>query len=246
MEKDEIIIETATKFINSSGLEHKLRKNKHLSISEIELNKKNAGKLGKNKGKYITIYFDKIESNVEVLLDELENSLKSTFKYLNIKKNSKILLIGLGNKNITSDSLGYLVIEKTDIDNNVYKIYKEAEALCNINTYEFVKMLSKKLGVNLIIVIDSLSARTIERLNKTIQISTGGIKPGSALLKNTCEISKETLKIPVIAIGVPTIIKMNEFLKDKQKEDLIVTSKDVDLDIENLATIISIVINRIL
>ena len=133
-----------------------------------------------------------------------------------------------------------------DIDNNIYKIYKEVEGLSNINTFEFVKMLSKKLEVNLIIIIDSLSAKSIERLNKTIQISTGGIKPGSALLKTSYEISEKTMKIPVIAIGVPTIINMNKFLKEKPKEELIVTSKDIDIEIENIATMLSIVINRIL
>ena len=107
-------------------------------------------------------------------------------------------------------------------------------------------MLSKKLEVNLIIIIDSLSAKSIERLNKTIQISTGGIKPGSALLKTSYEISEKTMKIPVIAIGVPTIINMNKFLKEKPKEELIVTSKDIDIEIENIATMLSIVINRIL
>ena len=246
MEKDDIIIETAEKFINASEIENKIRKNKNISISEIELDKKSAEKIGKNKGKYITIYFEKIESNVETILKELEVNLKNTIKYLNIKKNSKILIVGLGNKNITSDSLGYLVIEKMDIDNNIYKIYKEVEGLSNINTFDFVKMLSKKLEVNLIIIIDSLSAKSIERLNKTIQISTGGIKPGSALLKTSYEISEKTMKIPVIAIGVPTIINMNKFLKEKPKEELIVTSKDIDIEIENIATMLSIVINRIL
>lgn len=246
MEKDEIIIETAEKFINASEIENKIRKNKNVSISEIELSKKNAEKIGKNKGKYITIYFDKIEGNVEIILKELESSLKNIMRYLNVKKNSKILVVGLGNKNITSDSLGYLVIEKMDIDNNVYKIYKEVEAICNINTFEFIKILSKKLETNLIVVIDSLAAKNIERLNKTIQITTGGITPGSALLKNMLEISERTIKIPVVAIGVPTIININKFLKEKQKDELIVTSKDIDLEIENIATIISIVINRVL
>ena len=107
MEKDDIIIETAEKFINASEIENKIRKNKNISISEIELDKKSAEKIGKNKGKYITIYFEKIESNVETILKELEVNLKNIIKYLNIKKNSKILVVGLGNKNITSDSLGY-------------------------------------------------------------------------------------------------------------------------------------------
>ena len=145
---------------------------------------------------------------------------------LKYQKNNKILVVGLGNKNITSDSLGYLVIEKMDIDNNVYKIYKEVEAICNINTFEFIKILSKKLETNLIIVIDSLAAKNIERLNKTIQITTGGITPGSALLKNMLEISERTIKIPVVAIGVPTIININKFLKKKKKDELIVTSKE--------------------
>ena len=103
MEKDDIIIETAEKFINASEIENKIRKNKNISNSEIELDKKTAEKIRKNKGKYITIYFEKIESNVETILKELEVNLKNTIKYLNIKKNSKILVVGLGNKNITSD-----------------------------------------------------------------------------------------------------------------------------------------------
>ena len=246
MEKDEIIIESAEKLINSSKIKNNIRKNKNIHISEIDIDKKNSEKLGKNQGKYITIFYSALEGCVETLLKELESSIKTILKYLNIKKNDKILIVGLGNKNITSDSLGYNVVEKIDIDNNIYKIYKEVEVISNINTYDFVKILSKKLNANLIIVIDSLKANNIERLNKTIQISSGGICPGSAFNKNMIELSKKTLKIPVIAIGVPTIINMKEFLSVKTKEDLVVTSKDIDLEIENISTLLSIAINRVL
>jgi len=245
MEKESIILESANTLINSSKLTEKKRINNGISVSEIDLDKKVAYKLGKNKGKYITVYFDKLNGLVEILIKEIEKAIKDSMKYLNVKKTDKILIVGLGNKNITSDSLGYLVIEKMDIEKNTYKIYKDVEHLTNINSTFFIKNLSKTLDVNLVIIIDSLAAKNLERLNKTIQISTGGIKPGSAFSKKMDEISEITLKVPVIAIGVPTIINIKDLLKEDLKEDLIVTEKNIDLEIDNIASMISIALNRI-
>lgn len=244
MNKESVFLESANVLINSSKLTEIKRKNKNVCVSEIELNKKEAKELGKNKGLYLTITFDKLVGNVEVLIDELLESLKKAFKYLNIKKNDKILLVGLGNKNISSDSLGYLVTEKMDIDNNLCKIYKDVFSSTNIDSVSYIKNLSKFLNAKLVIVIDSLMARDISRLNKTIQISTGGIKPGSAVSNNFDEISFNVLKIPVIAIGVPTIMNISDITNISK--DLIVTEKNIDIEVENIASIISIVINRML
>jgi len=241
MNKENIIMETSEKFINSKTT---TRKNKNITISEIELNKKLAEQIGKSKGKYFTIFFNNINGLVEQLIKEIIYAINESMKYLKINKKDKILLVGLGNKDITSDSLGYFVINKIDVNDNTYKIYKNVESITNINSTSFVKNIANLLNVDLVIVIDSLSATNIERLNKTIQISTSGIKPGSAFNTISDEISKKTIKKPVIAIGVPTIINMQNIIKNKN-ENLILTSKNIDLDIDNISSILSIAINRI-
>lgn len=246
MFKDNIFIEESEKLINSSEINQKEDiVNDNLRVTEIELDAKLSKELGRNKGKYITITFDKenITENIENIIALIKTSLENILKYLHLTKKSKILFIGLGNKEITSDKFGYLCIEKIGISNKTYKIYKDVEGLTNIKSVDFTKAIAGLINADLVIVFDSLKAEHIERLGSTIQISTGGLYPGSGVSDKKSELSKRTIKTNVICIGVPTIINMKSI--EENNPDLLVSSKDIDRVVDDLSSILSISINRL-
>ena len=147
----------------------------------------------------------------------LSDILKELIKEMNLKENPKTLIVGLGNINVTPDSLGPMVCDNvivtrhlfvTNID-DVSKGINEVSAIApgvmgttGIETYDIIDAVIKKIDVDLVIVVDALASRSIERVNKTIQITNAGICPGSGVGNKR----KETIGKPVIAIGVPTVV----------------------------------------
>ena len=211
MYKDNIFIEESEKLINSSELtEDSTETESGIKISKVTIDAKTSKVIDRNKGKYITITFDKenVAKIVEELLDIITNSLKELMEYLKMPKANKTLFVGLGNKDITSDKFGYLCIEKIDITNKMYKIYKNTEGVTNINSVNFTKAISELVTADLVVVFDSLTASHITRLGNTIQLSTGGLYPGSGISSKKMELSKKTIKTNVISIGIPTVINM--------------------------------------
>ncbi len=148
---------------------------------------------------------------------------------MSINKNSNILFIGLGNKEVSVDKLGYLTIEK--IVTNQMKIYKDTMKVTNINTLKFIKALVKELNIDLVVLIDSLNTKEINNIGKIIEISN------SKLLIGEDVISKKTIKAPLITIGVPLIL---------EEEKLIITKEEINELVENNSSIISLSINRLL
>ena len=136
-------------------------------------------------------------------------------------KNKKTLVIGLGNRNITSDALGPKSVSKTLVTRHLFKNYNkdydddftEVSALSpgvmgvtGIETSEIVKSLVEKVKPDRVVAIDALASRKMERVNSTIQISTAWISPGGGVGNTRKSLTKETLGVDVIAIGVPTVV----------------------------------------
>ena len=106
-----------------------------------------------------------------------------------------------------------------------------------------IKSIIQETKSTKVIIIDSLKTTNLNRLNKTIQITNKGISPGSGIYNNRQEISKKTMNIDVIAIGVPTVVELNNLLEKQYKEKLIVTPTNIDFIIEKLAILIGNGIN---
>lgn len=244
MYKDNIFIEESEKLINSSELKKDETVTDDIKQTVIELDSKMAKSIGRNKGKYITISFNKdnIQDKIEDLISLINSSLNSMTEYLGLSKKIKVLFIGLGNKDITSDKFGYLCIEKIAVSSKTYKMYKDVEGLTNIKSVDFTRSMAELTEADLVIVFDSLKAEHISRLGTTIQISSGGLYPGSALSEKKSELSKRTVKTNVICIGVPTIINMKNI--EETNPDLLVSTKDIDRVVDDLSSILSISINR--
>lgn len=188
----------------------------NIKITTVIVEKEND--INRKPGKYITLEFDDATD-----MENKENIIKVLTKYLKeilkLKKNSYGLIIGLGNDKSTPDSLGPLVVDNVIVTNHLFEIgemstnFKRISAIIpgvtgetGIETSEIIESIVKKTNPDYIIAIDSLASKSISRLNKTIQITDTGIHPGSGVGNKRKEISKETIGIPVIAIGVPTVV----------------------------------------
>ena len=194
--------------------------------------------------KYVSISFDDItdKDNFKTIENTLIKELKLVLKDINIKKEDLVLIIGLGNSLSTPDSLGPKTLENILVTSYLYNlgevdksyqntaIFKpEVTGTTGIETSTIIKSLIEKTNTKLVIFIDALASSSIDHLNKVIQITTKGISPGSGVGNNREELTKNTLNIPVIAIGVPTIVEASTIVKDT----LINLKKHISYQIEN-------------
>lgn len=164
-------------------------------------------------------------------------------------KPEKVLVIGLGNRNITSDSLGPEVVDNICIkisegdETGVCTLSPGVMAQTGIETAGIIKGVVSQIKPDVCIAIDALAARSVNRLNSTIQLSDQGINPGSGVGNHRIGITKDNIGVPVLAIGVPTVIDAEGIIQGAGK--MYVTPKDIDSDIRNISIIISKAINRV-
>ena len=213
---------------------------------------------------YTTIYFNDATDKDNYL--NLEKVLiKELKKYINIKENDTILVVGLGNSKSTPDALGPSTIDDIlvtrhlkllnvlDKDYSVVSTFKPSVmGTTGIESIDLIKNIIKDIKATKVIAIDALKASKIERLVKTIQITDSGIHPGSGINNNRGEISKNTMETDVISIGIPTVVDIKTILESILKEEieldenLILTPTDIDYQIEKLSKLLSISINKTL
>lgn len=194
--------------------------------------------------KYVSISFDDItdKDNFKTIENTLVKELKLVLKDINIKKEDLVLIIGLGNSLSTPDSLGPKTLENVLVTSYLYNlgevdksyqntaIFKpEVTGTTGIETSTIIKSLIEKTNTKLVIFIDALASSSIDHLNKVIQITTKGISPGSGVGNNREELTTNTLNIPVIAIGIPTIVEASTIVKDT----LLNLKKHISYQIEN-------------
>lgn len=180
-------------------------------------------------GNYVTISFEDITNyeSREKVGKVLEDILKKIIKDNNINEDDECLIIGLGNIKSTPDSLGVKVINDILITKHLFKYGNVKEGIRKVSSFtpgvmantglessNIIKAIINEEKPKFIIVIDALASLSIDRINKTIQITDTGIHPGSGIGNNRKEISKNTIGIPVIAIGVPTVVSSTTIVYD--------------------------------
>lgn len=243
------------------------------------LNEAGEKALEKKKGKYISLEINDVtyleESEKEKIVDAFSNMIKELLKGYSHKS---ILVVGLGNKNVTPDSLGPKVIDKINVTRHLFTYAKDLVTDENfvisaiapgvlgttgIEVCEIVEAVSKKIKPDIVIVIDSLASISKDRVGKSLQITDTGIAPGAGVQNKRKELSKKTLNIPVIAIGVPfvvdaatityeTIQKLDSKISYKEivnlldTENYMVTPKEIDIIVEELSFMIAKSINKVL
>lgn len=219
-------------------LEEEYDKEREIRVTTVRIETENGAKtMGKPVGTYLTIEAPNLSSPDEGIHREVSEELA---KYLTevmgkiIPENEhdkKVLVIGLGNRQATPDALGPYVADNLNITRHIVKEYGKYAAPEEMNcvvsaivpgvmaqtgmeTAEIIKGVVRETRPDLLIVVDALAARNSRRLNRTIQIADTGINPGSGVGNYRNAITKETIGVPVIAIGVPTVVDAVTIVSD--------------------------------
>ncbi|MBR5137650.1 MAG: GPR endopeptidase [Clostridia bacterium] len=219
------------------------KRGEKVRLTKVEISTpERAETLGKPMGTYFTIDMEGKDPEYDPeVYDTCIQTCVQCIKELcgNISSDAPIMVLGLGNRYVTADSLGTKVTEQVLVTRHMWgnvpeKYTAGIRSLCamapgvlgitGIETAETVKGIVEVVKPGLVIVIDALASRSIGRLGKSIQLTDSGIVPGSGVGNRRMELSKETLGIPVVAIGVPTVV-----------DAATLTVDTVDLLLESLA-----------
>ncbi|MEF2247282.1 MULTISPECIES: GPR endopeptidase [unclassified Paenibacillus] len=197
-----------------------------IMITHLEVqNEQGASAIGKMVGRYITIEVPGLRGHDSDLQDRVATQFAKNFaeflERLQIGKMSRVLIVGLGNWNVTPDALGPLVVENVMVTRHLFELmpdqispgYRSVSAIApgvlgttGIESSEIVQGIVDRSKPDVIIAIDALASRALERVNTTIQIADIGVHPGSGIGNKRKGLTKEILGVPVIAIGVPTVV----------------------------------------
>lgn len=247
-----------------------------LLIERLHVKTKRAGQLmGKEAGNYVTVSLPALTDNIRDTDERLPIIAEEIRRLLPV--NGMVMVVGLGNVNITPDALGPKVSKRVlatrhisgevaratglDILRPVSVLEPGVTGQTGIETGELILSVVRRIRPTAVVVVDALASRRLERLGCTLQISDTGISPGAGVGNHRTKLSEETLGVPVIAIGIPTVVDALTLVGDlvspedekgaKELEEkvtprgrtMVVTPKEIDLLIERAAHLLSLSIN---
>lgn len=263
--RTDLAVEGVNYASDSNGIKQ-VKRGKEFKITEITIeNDNHINTIGKGKGVYITLENEKLgsfsDSYKEMAL-ELADELKMLIP------EGEALVVGLGNEEITPDALGPQTAHKVLATRHLQDELSEGEddfltslrrvsvfaggvlGQTGIETAEIVRAISKQINPSVIIAVDALACSEISRLGTTIQISDSGISPGSGVANTRKELSQRVFGIPVIAVGVPTVVDMHTIVEsltgskpERNMPNMMVTPRDIDRLTERTAQLIAFAIN---
>ena len=208
--------------------------NDTIQITHVQITTKNGAKaMGKPIGTYITLEADNLTEPDEGYHREVSLSIARHLQTLlpDSHNEKSILVVGLGNRDVTADALGPEVIDHLNITRHILKQFGPAAYSCEkihaisgivpgvmgktgMETAEIIQGVVFETHPDIVIVIDALAARSTKRLTRTIQITNTGIQPGSGVGNHRNSLTQESLGVPVIAIGIPTVVDAATIVND--------------------------------
>ena len=256
---------------------------KEIYITRVIIETKNGAKImGKPMGTYITLEAPRMATPDEDYHREVSEKVADQIRELlpDEKEELSILVVGLGNREVTADALGPNAADQLHITRHVVREFGKAAynknkmhtvsaivpgvmAKTGMETCEIIRGVVEETKPDAIIAIDALAARSTKRLNRTIQITDTGVQPGSGVGNHRHALTRETLGIPVIGIGIPTVVDAGTIvgdaveqierevlfcsdmhaLKMAELQNMYVTTKDIDDVVNRLSYTISEAIN---
>lgn len=231
-------IQEADSSLKGVRVQEYAKEKEDIRVTKVFIETKNASKaMGKAIGTYVTIEAPALIEPDEDYHREISECLAEELLKLfpREKMEWSVLVVGLGNREVTADALGPLVADQLYITRHIVKEYGKAAYNCSsmnlvssiepgvmaktgMETAEIVKGVVEQTKPDILLVVDALAARSTKRLHRTIQISNTGIQPGSGVGNHRNALTKEVLGIPVIAIGIPTVVDAATIVGDALKK----------------------------
>ena len=256
-----------------AGTDYREYRENSMKISRLTVKTQRAGQLlGKDAGTYITVEMPSLTDNYTETDERIKTIGREIRRLLPV--NGLLLVAGLGNEEITPDSLGPKTGARVLATRHITGELARAAGLdrlrpvavmntgvtgqTGIETGEYILSVVKRIRPNAVIAVDALASRRIERLGKTVQISDAGISPGAGVGNHRTRINKETIGVPVIAIGVPTVVDAQTFagdllsdsavrrsavLPDRNVRQMIVIPREIDLLTERASRLLAFSLN---
>lgn len=248
-------------------------------VTHVQITTKNGAKaMGKPIGSYITLEADNLVDADEDYHREVSVVIAKQLQTLlpQLKEEQSILVVGLGNRDVTADALGPEVVDHLNITRHMLKQFGHAAYSCEkvhqissivpgvmgktgMESAEIVHGVVSSTNPDIIIAIDALAARSTRRLTRTIQITNTGIQPGSGVGNHRNALTEDSMGIPVIAIGIPTVVDAATIVNDAvghlsqdspeiqntihDMHNMYVTAKDIDETIKRLGFTLSEALN---
>ena len=243
---------------------------RNVTITKVTIETENGAKaIGKPVGTYLTLEAPDMAVPDEGSHREVSEVLAEQLRALMKENMESVLVVGLGNREVTPDALGPEVIGNLYITRHILREYgeyafpdKKVAAISGIvpgvmaqtgmETLEIIKGIISETSPQLVIAIDALAARSVKRLGRTIQIADTGINPGSGVGNHRKGLNKETLGVPVVAIGVPLVVDAATIVYDACQDadkipngivGMFVTPKNIDEMVKSLSYTISEALN---
>ena len=257
--------------IRGVSVEETYDEKRDIRATTVRIESENGAKaMGKPIGVYITLEAPKLSEPDKDYHREVSEALAVYLQeLLGTKEERSVLVVGLGNWEVTPDALGPEVVGNLRITRHVVKEYGKAAfekekvhmvsgivpgvmAQTGMETQEIVRGVVEETQPDVVVAIDALAARSSKRLNRTIQISDAGIHPGSGVGNHRHSLTRETIGVPVVAIGVPTVVDAATIVYDAVRDrnavppglnSMFVTPKDIDETIKHLSFTISEALN---
>lgn len=196
-----------------------------VKITDVTISEDAQSRTGRASGRYITLEGEPDAIGLEALLQRGITQL--------LPPRGRLFAVGLGNPDITHDSLGAAVVRTLAVRGgrrySLCAIETDVSARTGVDTARLVKAAARELRADCVIAIDALSCAAPSRIGKTVQLTNAGIIPGSAAAKNRLPLTPESLGIPIAAIGVPTITPLNSLTQNPAHSRFHITTPDIDV-----------------
>ncbi len=225
--------EMLTRKVNEdvAGVMMETLEDEEVLITKVSITTGEAARImGKKQGKYITIEAQGLREKNTLLQEKIMEILaKELVGLIDLKKDAMILIIGLGNRNVTPDALGPRAVEKIVVTRHLQDMLSPelkggVRSVCAIapgvlgitgmETVEIVQGIVNKIKPDVVIAVDALAAASSRRVLTTVQLANTGISPGSGVGNKRFGLNQESLGVPVIAIGVPTVVHASTIAMD--------------------------------
>lgn len=265
MEAQELWRESAGETTRLSGVEARDGEREGIPVTTVRiLDREGEQALGKPQGTYVTLTLEGVAGRAEGVFGRAIRAVAGELSRLleEVDPQGLVLVAGLGNRAITPDAIGPKVHEQIFVTRHlvdqmpehfghlrpVASLAAEVLGTTGVESGEVIRAVCEKLRPACVIAVDALASRSLERLCRTVQLADTGITPGSGVGNHRVALDRDSLGVPVLALGVPTVVEGSTLAADLMGadelpdlgagRDLLVTPKDIDSQVADLAKIV--------